>query len=201
VVVEEHEPTRLGFALVLSRQAWVERCFTASNRQEAMELVRRHRPAVVLLEVTAFVAPTVDALQAAHPSARIVLSSHCGASAAMAARQLGVAGVVEDDVTHQELVTTLHAVAFNREFIPRPGIAEHELGLSDRERQVLALLATGVTNAQISAELHLGLDSIKKYATRIYRKVGVKNRTELARRIAEYAHATATPSSAGHSAQ
>jgi DNA-binding NarL/FixJ family response regulator len=195
-VVDEHGPTRLGFALVLSRQSWVERCLTARDRNEAVQVVRRHRPSVVLLELTAFVAPTVDALKAAHPPVRILLSSRCGVAASTAARQLGVAGVLGADASHEELIASVRAVAFGEPIAPPPAVAEVEFGLTEREQQVLALLGTGATNGQIAADLNLGRDSIKKHASAIYRKLGVRNRTELARRMAEHVRTTVEPAPA-----
>jgi DNA-binding NarL/FixJ family response regulator len=56
-------------------------------------------------------------------------------------------------------------------------------GLTQREAQVLRLLARGATNHEIAAELHLSPDAIKKYASAVYRKLGVRNRTEAARRV------------------
>lgn len=55
--------------------------------------------------------------------------------------------------------------------------------LTEREAQVLRLLARGATNREIAAELHLGPDAIKKHASAVYRKLGVRNRTEAARRL------------------
>ena len=54
--------------------------------------------------------------------------------------------------------------------------------LSDREREILLLLGTGKTNREIAERLHLGPDSVKKSATALYRKLGVRNRTEAAQR-------------------
>ncbi|MBS0548849.1 MAG: helix-turn-helix transcriptional regulator [Proteobacteria bacterium] len=56
------------------------------------------------------------------------------------------------------------------------------LELTEREREILLLLGTGKTNREIAERLHLGPDSIKKSATVLYRKLGVRNRTEAARR-------------------
>ena len=56
--------------------------------------------------------------------------------------------------------------------------------LTDREREILFLLGTGKTNREIAERLHLGPDSVKKSATALYRKLGVRNRTEAAQRAA-----------------
>ncbi len=64
----------------------------------------------------------------------------------------------------------------------RPTFERHErptaLGLSDRERSVLALMASGATNPEIAAELHLSKHTIKEHTSAVYRKLGVRNRTE-----------------------
>ena len=56
--------------------------------------------------------------------------------------------------------------------------------LSDREREVLALLCTGATNREIAAAMHVGTETVKKHAGALYRKLGVRNRTEAAQRAA-----------------
>lgn len=58
-------------------------------------------------------------------------------------------------------------------------------GLSAREQEVLALLCTGATNREIAAALHVGLETVKKHARSLYRKLGARNRTEAARRATE----------------
>ena len=65
-----------------------------------------------------------------------------------------------------------------------PAVSSVGPELSDREREILVLLGTGLTNREIGERLHLGPDSVKKSATALYRKLGVRNRTEAAQRAA-----------------
>jgi len=57
--------------------------------------------------------------------------------------------------------------------------------LTERERELLTLISTGATNKEIARRLHLGPDSVKKNASSLYRKLGVRNRTEAALRAAD----------------
>jgi DNA-binding NarL/FixJ family response regulator len=80
--------------------------------------------------------------------------------------------------------STIRAIldAAHRDETPpvRPAAAASRL--SEREQDVLALLASGATNREIAAELHLSTEAIKKHASAIYRKLGVRNRTEASQR-------------------
>ncbi|WP_261574260.1 response regulator transcription factor [Frankia gtarii] len=190
IFCEETAP-RLGLALVLSRESWVERCLTASDLQQALAHVRASRPAVVVLELSTFVAPHVDALRQVDPGIRVVLSSHCGLSTEIAVRRLGAVGALNPDMGAAEVAKIVRAVAFDERITVNSHRHGKELGLTDRELQVMAFLTMGATNLEIAAQMHLSRASIKKHAASIYRKLGVRNRTELARVMAERAPARA----------
>ena len=66
----------------------------------------------------------------------------------------------------------------------RSGGERSEHHLSEREREVLALLCTGATNHEIAAAMNVGIETVKKHAGAVYRKLGVRNRTEAAQRAA-----------------
>jgi DNA-binding NarL/FixJ family response regulator len=182
LVVDAHEPTRLGLAFLLQRQPWVERCFLADGRQRAVELIARVRPAVAVVDISnlgPFVAPFIDALRAEHTPLRVLLTSRCAQSAAPA-RHAGAVGFLPHDAPGAVIVEAVRRAALGEAPVP-----EHEpdtTPLSPREREVLQLLATGATNREIAALLHLGPDSVKKHASSVYRKLGVRNRTEATQR-------------------
>jgi two-component system response regulator DesR len=132
-----------------------------------------------------FVALATAALRDAHPGIQIVLTSRCGGRSSLPA-QARAAGFLPPDTSGADAVEIVRAAVLGPApaTAPRPRPAEVRTGdvppreLTVRERQVLELMATGATNREIAAELHLGPDTIKKHAAAVFRKLGVRNRTE-----------------------
>ena len=125
------------------------------------------------------------ALHEAHPAMQIVLTSRCAAGAGAPLPSLGAVGFLASTATHVEILRAVRAAALGSgELVTGRSSREAPSPLTDREQQVLTLISTGATNREIAAQLHLGPDSIKKTATAIYRKIGVRNRTEASRRAA-----------------
>ena len=182
LVVDAHDAARIGLAAVLQRQAWISRCDQARDQREAAVLARRHRPDVVVLDISnmgPFVALATSALREAHPGVTIVLSSRCG-NAAAPARDTGAAAFLPSSASARAMIEAVRAAVLGHggaEHVPATPAASAP-ALTVRERQVLELLATGATNREIAAQLHLGPDSVKKHAAALYRKLGVRNRTE-----------------------
>ncbi|MBJ7332436.1 MAG: response regulator transcription factor [Solirubrobacteraceae bacterium] len=188
LIVDAHEPTRLGLALLLQRQPWVERCYLAGGQERATELARRFRPAIAVVDISnlgPFVAPLASALRAAHPALQIVLTARCGQATTAAVRQADAVAFLPAGTTGAAVVETVRVAVLEDGPIPQPTLREPAAQLSNRERQVLELLATGATNREIAAQLHLGPDSVKKHASSLYRKLGVRNRTEATQRAPE----------------
>lgn len=186
LVVDPHDASRLGCALILQRQSWVERCLMARDRREAVALVERHRPDVALVDVSPlgpFVSVLTDALRAAHPSMAIVLTARCAGAMTRPPADAGPLHVVPHGAPAAQLARTVRAAAL-QERIVLPELPGPRVALSPREREVLELIATGATNREIAARLHVGPDTVKKHASGLYRKLGVRNRTEAARRAA-----------------
>jgi two-component system response regulator DesR len=185
LVVDSHAPSRIGLAAVLKRQAWVGRCLLAVDEEEAASLARRHRPDVVIIDVSRtgpFAGTTVAAIRAAHPGVCLVLSSGCRASLGVPLASIGAAGFLPAGISGEEIVDRVRAALLTGEQFelePAPS-----LELTDREREILVLLGGGLTNREIGERLHLGPDSIKKSAGSLYRKLGVRNRTEAVQRAA-----------------
>lgn len=101
-----------------------------------------------------------------------------------AARDIGVSAVVLKSATGADLVSALERVAAGEqlglEHVTRSPSGEQAETLSVREREVLAMLALGSTNAQIATELYLSVDTVKTYVRRVFQKLGVHNRTQAA---------------------
>jgi DNA-binding NarL/FixJ family response regulator len=185
IVIDAHAPSRVGLAALLDEQPWIERCLLASGSEESVTLTRRHRPDVALLDISQtgpFAAAITAQIRDAHPGVQILLTSRCRTSPGAPPATLGAVGFLPAGVSGEEVVDAVRAAVLSAEPLDLPVLEPAaELELSDREREILMLLATGATNREIGARLHLGPDSIKKSATVLYRKLGVRNRTEAAR--------------------
>jgi DNA-binding NarL/FixJ family response regulator len=194
LIVESSAGSRLGLGVLLQRQPWVARCLLASDGLEGGELARRHRPEVALLDVSdagPFVASAVAVLHNAHPPMQIVLTSRCARNLNAPPHQLGAAGFLPPDASAEEIIAAVRGAVLTGSEKQRPRARPApSQALTERERQLLALISTGATNREIANRLHLGPDSIKKNASTLYRKLGVRNRTEAAQRAAELLAAT-----------
>jgi DNA-binding NarL/FixJ family response regulator len=107
------------------------------------------------------------------------------------ASQIGVAGVVLKSHGAGELVDALERVGSGErvglDLLPRRGRDQgSHPGLSTREREVLALVALGMSNREVASELYLSVDTIKTHVRRVFSKLGVNNRTQAALRAARY---------------
>jgi DNA-binding NarL/FixJ family response regulator len=187
IVIDAHAPSRIGLAALLEEQPWIESCLLASGSEESVALTRRHRPDVAILDISQtgpFAGSVTAMIREAHPGVQILLSSRCRTSAGASPQSLGAVGFLPAGVSGEQVVDQVRAAVLGAEVLdfaaPPPDAAGPDL--TDREREILFLLGTGLTNREIGERLHLGPDSIKKSATVLYRKLGVRNRTEAARR-------------------
>jgi two-component system response regulator DesR len=189
LVIDAHAPSRIGLAALLEEQPWIEGCLLAADSQESVVLARRHRPDVAILDISQsgpFAGSITTAIRAAHPGVQILLTSRCRTSPGAPPAALGAVGFLPAGVSPEDVVEGVRSAVIGGEppdfAAPAPPAGGPDL--SDREREILLLLGTGKTNREIAARLHLGPDSVKKSATALYRKLGVRNRTEAAQRAA-----------------
>jgi DNA-binding NarL/FixJ family response regulator len=184
MVVDDHEVVHWGLRSVLGAQPWVARCLAAHDGAEALELARRYEPEVAIVDL--FVGSESGAdisqrLRAVSPNTRVLFISGAGRISAAAARAAGATGFVSKDWTAQEITEAVRRVAEGG-VVFEAGDPEPFAGLSAREREVLALMATGATNAEIAAQLFLSPHTIKEHTSALYRKLGVRNRAEAVQR-------------------
>jgi DNA-binding NarL/FixJ family response regulator len=106
------------------------------------------------------------------------------------AERIGVSGVILKSATGAELVDAIERVASGERVglshVTRSRRRASEDELSAREREVLALVALGLTNRAIADELYLSVDTVKTYVRRVYTKLGVVNRAQAASRAAQF---------------
>lgn len=200
VLLADDEPLiRGGVRAILATDAAVEVVAEAADGREAIDLARRHRPDVVLLDIRM---PGLDGLTAmpeirrAVPGAKIVVLTTFGEDDYIdEALSAGAAGFLLKASDPRELLTGVHAVVDGGAYLS-PRVAQRVISrfrsstarrndhrvdqLTDREREVLAMLATGLSNAQIGRRLHLVEGTVKGHVSAILTKLGARNRVHAA---------------------
>jgi DNA-binding NarL/FixJ family response regulator len=184
LVVDDHDVVHWGFRLMLTQQPWVERCLSAHSGREALQLATRYRPHVALVDL--FIgeesgAEICEQLRATEPVTRVLLFSGAGEISPQAARAAGASGFAYKDWPARRIAGAVRLVGLGKTvFEPHERLGA--LGLSDRERAVLELMASGSTNPEIADALHLSKHTVKEHTSAVFRKLGVRNRTEAVQR-------------------
>jgi DNA-binding NarL/FixJ family response regulator len=192
LVVDDHDIVHWGMRLVLVQQDWVERCVPATTGDEAEDRARRYQPNVALVDLFVGDESGTDIarrVRAAHPSTRVLLISGAGRISATAARAAGAAGFVTKDRSAAEIVEAIRRIGAGEDVFDappspvRPGAVANagrlvHQRLTGREHEVLQLVAAGLTNAEIAAELRLSPNTVKEHASSMFRKLGARNRAD-----------------------
>jgi two-component system response regulator DesR len=184
LVVDDHDIVHWGMRIVLVQQDWVDRCIPATTGDEAEERARRYAPHVALVDLFVGDEAGTDIarrVRAAHPATRVLLVSGAGRISATAARAAGAAGFVTKDRSAADIVEAIHRVGTGEEVFDPPAIGVAQR-LTVREREVLELVAAGLTNAEIAGELQLSPNTVKEHASSMFRKLGARNRADAVQR-------------------
>jgi DNA-binding NarL/FixJ family response regulator len=188
LIVDDHEVIHWGFRLKLSREDWVTRCLGARNCEEAVALTLRYEPQVALVDLmlgNESGADVCEAIRKVSPSTRVLLMSGTGRIANGAARSVGAAGFIPKDWPTADILRALRAVGLGRTvFAPAPETPSK--ALTERERHVLDLLATGATNREIASDVHLSPHTVKEHVSSLYRKLGARNRADAVQRAQRF---------------
>ncbi len=208
LVADDEAMVRAGVRAILARDPGIEVVAEAADGHEAVDAVRTHRPAVALLDIQMPRLDGISAAARIHrelPDTAVVMLTTFGEDAFIArALREGASGFLLKADDPRELLTGVHAVAAGGAYLsPKvaarviaglrsghlaagtpAGPAGHAVravqGLTPREREVLALLGTGLSNAEIGARLHLVEGTVKAHVSTILGKLGVRNRVEAA---------------------
>ena len=180
LVVDDHEVVHWGLRLMLGEQPWVERCLSARNTQEALALARRYDPHVALVDL--FVgqesgAEICQQLIALSPRINVLLISGAGRISPNAAKAAGASGFISKDWPAADIAGAVRMVGLGMTVF-RPDEAPTGPPLTDREREVLDLIAGGSTNREIAEALFLSPHTVKEHTSSLYRKLSVRNRAE-----------------------
>jgi DNA-binding NarL/FixJ family response regulator len=184
LVVDDHDVVHWGFRVLLAEQPWVERCLAARTAAEALELTRTMRPHVALVDLflaTESGADLCKALREVSPQTRVLLISGAGRMAPAAARAAGASGFISKESDAREVVTAVRRVGLGMTMFA-PKSDQPEPLLTEREREVLELIAAGSTNKEIAEELFLSPHTVKEHTSALYRKLRARNRAEAVQR-------------------
>jgi DNA-binding NarL/FixJ family response regulator len=184
LVVDDHDVVHWGFRQLLGEQSWVERCLAARNATEALELTNRYRPHVALVDL--FLgresgADLCETIRASSPETRVLLISGAGKISPQAAKAAGASGFVSKDWGAHDVAMAVRMVGLGMTMFP-PQADQPSTLLSQREQEVLALIATGSTNREIAAQLYLSPHTVKEHTSALYRKLKARNRAEAVQR-------------------
>src|SRR6476469_6315273 len=184
LIVDDHDVVHWGFRLLFSQQTWVTRCLSARSMEEAIGHTRRFEPHVALIDL--FVgdesgAEICERLRQEKPAPKVLLISGAGRISKSAARAAGASGFVSKDWSSTEIVRAVRQVGLGRTVFP-PQADRTAFELSEREREVLDLMASGATNREIAGSLYLSPNTVKEHTSGLFRKLEVRNRTEAVQR-------------------
>ena len=184
LIVDDHDVVHWGFRLLFSQQPWVTRCLSARTAEEAIGHTRRFEPHVALIDL--FVgdesgAEICERIRQEKPAPKVLLISGAGRISKSAARAAGASGFVSKDWSSTEIVRAVRMVGLGRTVFP-PQSDRPAFELSEREREVLDLMASGATNREIAGSLFLSPNTVKEHTSGLFRKLEVRNRTEAVQR-------------------
>jgi DNA-binding NarL/FixJ family response regulator len=188
VIVDDHATTREGSRSILERAGGISVVADAADGAEALRAVERHRPDVLVLDlylpihlsdISRLGGETVaDRVMRVSPRTAILLFTAFPAAAAVRSLlRRGARGIVSKAASGRELVLAVRTVAAGRLFVP-PEILDSGPPLTDRERQVLELMAAGAGNAEIATRLTITLNTVETYVHQVFLKLGAKKRIE-----------------------
>ena len=189
LIAEDHLIARVGLKTILNMQSDMQVVAEAANGAQAVELYRKHRPDITLMDVRMPVMSGVEAaiaIRAEFPEARIIaLSTYGGDEDIRRALAAGVRSYLTKDVLHDELIRAIRAVHSGATYLP-PAVASaleasiFPADLSTREIEVLELIVKGHGNKQIAFELGIAEHTVKNHVKNILSKLGADDRTQAA---------------------
>jgi DNA-binding NarL/FixJ family response regulator len=199
LIADDQALVRDGFGMILDAQADMEVVGAVADGAHAVEQARALGPDVILMDIRM---PGVDGIEAtrrlcadAAAPRVLMLTTFDQDEYVYEAMKAGASGFLLKDVRREELVNAVRVVAggdallapaLTRRLIedfvrrPRPGGAPADAlpGLTDREREVLRLIARGLSNAEIAAELVVSDATVKTHVARILSKLGLRDRIQ-----------------------
>lgn len=199
LIIDDHAVVRAGVRMLLESDPEIEIVGEGENGQDALRLAAQLNPDVILMDVTM---PVLDGVEATRrirmgetSPAILTLTIHEGTDYFFQMLQAGASGYVPKRAAPEELLRAIHVVASGNVFL-EPSVAKSLVadyltrvhdgterdsydGLTERERQILTLIAEDETNQMIANELNISVKTVERHRENIMNKLNLHTRTEL----------------------
>ena len=198
VIADDQASVRQGLVLLLDAVPGIEVVGAAANGEQALDLVAEYKPDAILLDLHMPVLDGIGAIRrltAEHPEvAIVVLTTYADDTSVLDALRAGARSYLTKDADHADIAQALHAAAGGltvfdprvhatllaaTEAPPKPEPARSAPlpdGLTQREAEILGMIARGMTNPEIAAQLFLSNHTVKTHISRIFAKTGSRDR-------------------------
>jgi two-component system, NarL family, response regulator NreC len=192
VLADDHTVVRSALRMLLEAEAGLEVVAEAGDTASTCRYVRAHKPDVLILDLNMPGGPSLgsvpDLLEASPETAIVVLTMQPEPSFARQAMQLGVRGYVLKDAVDDQLVTAVRVAAEGGTYLQpelgarlAAGQEETPNDLSEREIEILRMIALGHTNSEIADQLFLSVRTVESHRAHIQQKLRLSKRSELVR--------------------
>lgn len=201
LVADDHAIVREGVKMILAKESDIEVVGEASDGQQALELVEQMQPAVVVMDISMPGMGGIEATQLVkerHPGVNVLaLTMHEDESYVFKLLRAGASGYVLKRAAAQDLVQAVRAAARGEAFL-YPSVARNVIqdylkrveageerarydGMTEREKEILTLIAQGLSNKQIADRLYISIKTVQTHRAHILEKLGLHDRSELVR--------------------
>ncbi|HEY9742929.1 MAG TPA: response regulator transcription factor [Coleofasciculaceae cyanobacterium] len=187
LIVDDHSIIRQGLATIINRDPEMTVIAQAEDGRQAIDLFREYQPDVTLMDLRMPQMAGVEAITAIcaefKPARIMVLTTYNGDEDIYRGLQTGAQGYLLKDAKPNELLNAIRTIHRGQQYIP-PSVGAKLVQrmsnpeLSERELEVLRLMAQGMSNLDISTALSIGESTVKSHVNRILSKLGVNDRTQ-----------------------
>jgi two-component system response regulator DesR len=180
LLVDDEDVVHWGFRGLLANETWVERFDAAHNSDAALSLASRYEHHVALIDLMLggeSGADVCEQLRETSPSTRVLLMSGVERISAQSARAVGASGFVPKGWGAPDIAGAARMVGLGMTVFTSEGHHPPNL-LTEREREVLAMIAGGATNREIAERLFLSPHTVKDHTSTLYKKMNARNRAE-----------------------
>ena len=199
IICDDQAVVRDGLEMLLTLEKDIEVLGTAQDGDEAVELVSKNQPDLILMDLKMPGMNGIEAtrqIRAKFPEVKVlVLTTYDDDEWVFDAIRAGASGYLLKDTPREEVVKAIHGTVEGKSFVD-PAVAGKLMGkvasrqtqpsslltdkLTEREADVLSLLAKGLSNAEIAGQLHLSEGTVRNHVSAILDKLGVSDRTQAA---------------------